>query len=314
MTITALPPAPQPTDTQSQFNTKAFAFVAALNQFVTETNATAVEVDSDVATATTKASQASASASTATTQAGIATTKASEASASAAAALASQNAAAASQTAAASSQAAAAASQTAAASSASQAEAAVAGIGFKDVIFINASMSPYVVTQATSGNLIACDTSSGPITITLPVLAPLTKPYTVGVKKTTSDANGVTINCSGTDTFDDGSTSKSVSVPAGFTLLPDTDPTPDKWVAIGFGGATAGPVTGSGLTMATGKMLGRNTAGTGAIEEIPQATQAEMQAGTVQQLRAMTPEGIKQAVLALAPPTPTGKLYFFGQM
>lgn len=74
MAITPLPPAPEPSDTQAQFNTKAFALVAALDQFVTETNATAAAVDADAATAT--------------AQAGIATTKAAEASAAAAEALA----------------------------------------------------------------------------------------------------------------------------------------------------------------------------------------------------------------------------------
>ena len=74
MAITPLPPAPEPSDTQAQFNTKAFALVAALDQFVTETNATALAVDADAATAT--------------AQAGIATTKAAESSGSAAEALA----------------------------------------------------------------------------------------------------------------------------------------------------------------------------------------------------------------------------------
>ena len=69
MAITPLPPAPEPSDTQAQFNTKAFALVAALDQFVTETNATALAVNADAATAT--------------AQAGIATTKAGEAAASA---------------------------------------------------------------------------------------------------------------------------------------------------------------------------------------------------------------------------------------
>lgn len=74
MAITPLPPAPEPSDTQAQFDTKAFALVAALDQFVTETNATALAVDADAATAT--------------AQAGIATTKAGEASGSADEALA----------------------------------------------------------------------------------------------------------------------------------------------------------------------------------------------------------------------------------
>ena len=62
MAITPLPPAPEPSDTQAQFDTKAFALVAALDQFVTETNATALAVDADAATATTQAGNAAASA------------------------------------------------------------------------------------------------------------------------------------------------------------------------------------------------------------------------------------------------------------
>lgn len=76
MPISALPDAPSPSDTPSQFSTKAFSFLAALSTFRTEANAVETAVDAD-------ASTASAAASTATTQAGIATTKAGEALASA---------------------------------------------------------------------------------------------------------------------------------------------------------------------------------------------------------------------------------------
>ncbi len=51
MTITALPTAPQTTDTQAVFNTRAFAFVAALNTFGTEANALASAVNADAASA-----------------------------------------------------------------------------------------------------------------------------------------------------------------------------------------------------------------------------------------------------------------------
>jgi hypothetical protein len=77
MAITPLPDAPETTDTPQQFNIKAFAWVQALDTFVTEANAQAVTVNSD-------ASSASSSASTATT-------KAAEAAASAAAAFAAAN-------------------------------------------------------------------------------------------------------------------------------------------------------------------------------------------------------------------------------
>ena len=76
MAITPLPPAPLPTDSTAEFNSKAFALVAALDPFVTQTNATAVEVDADKTTATSAASTATTGANTATTQAGIATTQA----------------------------------------------------------------------------------------------------------------------------------------------------------------------------------------------------------------------------------------------
>ena len=46
MPITALPPAPLPTDTPAEFNTKSFNLVASLDTFVTETNT----VQSDVNT------------------------------------------------------------------------------------------------------------------------------------------------------------------------------------------------------------------------------------------------------------------------
>lgn len=51
MPITALPPAPQPTDDTATFNAKAFALLAALATFVTEANATETAVDVDAAAA-----------------------------------------------------------------------------------------------------------------------------------------------------------------------------------------------------------------------------------------------------------------------
>jgi len=100
MTIPALPDAPALGDSPEVFNTKAFAFVAALDDWGTAVNAVAAEVDADAtaadadaATATTQAGIATTAASTATTQAGIATTKAGEAATSASLADASADAA-----------------------------------------------------------------------------------------------------------------------------------------------------------------------------------------------------------------------------
>jgi len=62
----------------------------------------------------------------------------------------------------------------------------------------------------------------------------------------------------------------------------------------------AGSIGSSGFTMSTDKLLGRITASTGAIEEIPHATLAEMQAGVQAALRGMSPANIAQAITALA--------------
>lgn len=86
MTIPSLPPAPALGDSPEVFNTKAFEFVAALDDWGTAANALAVDVnadaasaEADAATATTQAGIATTGANTATTQAGISTTKAGEA-------------------------------------------------------------------------------------------------------------------------------------------------------------------------------------------------------------------------------------------
>ena len=78
MAITPLPAAPETTDTPQQFNSKAFAFVQALDGFVTEANAQATTINSNATnsttsanTATTKASEASASANSAAVTADV---------------------------------------------------------------------------------------------------------------------------------------------------------------------------------------------------------------------------------------------------
>jgi hypothetical protein len=58
MPIDPLPSAPLPTDNQATFNTKAFNLVAALNTFVTQTNAVETAVDADAATASNAAAMA----------------------------------------------------------------------------------------------------------------------------------------------------------------------------------------------------------------------------------------------------------------
>jgi hypothetical protein len=83
MTIPALPAAPSPTDTPAEFNTKAFAFLAALDPWGDAADALAVTMNGYANAASASAASADTDAGTATTQAGIATTKAGEAAASA---------------------------------------------------------------------------------------------------------------------------------------------------------------------------------------------------------------------------------------
>ena len=70
MTITALPAAPTPADSQQTFNSRAFALVAALAQFVTEANDTATTVNADKLAAAASALSAAASAASAAAAAG----------------------------------------------------------------------------------------------------------------------------------------------------------------------------------------------------------------------------------------------------
>lgn len=76
MAITPLPDAPLPSDSTAEFNAKAFAFVAALDPFVTETNALALEVDSDRVAAAASEAAAAISAADAEAAAGAATSAA----------------------------------------------------------------------------------------------------------------------------------------------------------------------------------------------------------------------------------------------
>jgi hypothetical protein len=85
-TISAFPPAPQPTDTPTEFDTKAFAKVNADVAFVPQANALAANVFNNATAAQERASAAAGSASVASGSAGSASSSASAASGSASAA------------------------------------------------------------------------------------------------------------------------------------------------------------------------------------------------------------------------------------
>lgn len=70
MSITPLPSAPQPTDSTAEFNTKAFAWVAAIDTWTTQVNSLASDVSTDADTASAAASDAESAAASAVAAAG----------------------------------------------------------------------------------------------------------------------------------------------------------------------------------------------------------------------------------------------------
>lgn len=148
-------------------------------------SASASSASTSATNAAASATSASTSATTATTQASTATTQASNASTSA------TNAA---------------SSATAAAASAAAAAASAASGLYRQVIDKSAN---YTATSSDGGSLIRVTTTSGAITITLPLISTVTDGYKIAVVKWTSDANVVNVNRSGSDTIN-GATSAQI--------------------------------------------------------------------------------------------------------
>lgn len=171
-------------------------------------------------------------------------------------AAASATAAASSASAAATSATNAATSATSAAASATTAQTAVGSMFWNDVVFLTNADSPYTVSESDRGKLLDIDCSSGNVTVNLPSIAALDlgSPYVVGIKKSDSSGNSITVNRNGTDTIN-GDTSKVHSVAQGGAVyIPDTDPSPDEWTTTEFGPAagnlTVDSFNGDGSTVA----------------------------------------------------------------
>lgn len=137
---------------------------------------------------------------------------------------------------------AAAASEAAAAAYADGAQAAIG-----NVEYVTFADSPVAIT--TSGTLYSVDTSGGNVVFTLPSISSLTGGFAVAFKKTTGDANVITINPNGTDVID-GAGSLGINVEdGGYTIIADADPVPDEWTSMAFG-ASAGGLSGVGSVVA----------------------------------------------------------------
>lgn len=157
----------------------------------------------------------------------------------------------------------AATSESNAAASATAAQAAADSVIWNDVAFKTFADTPIAIAQADDGKLIAVDTSGGNVVINLPSIAGLTLPFTIGIKKTTGDANTVTINRNGTDTINGAASLVVSDQNGGVTLIPDTDPTPDEWTGITFGaGGDTNQVIVSSDDTTPGYLNGKLVAGT----------------------------------------------------
>mgnify|MGYP003403394096 CR=1 FL=1 len=135
---------------------------------------------------------------------------------------------------------AAAASAVAAAASAATASAAALSATasqWNDVQYLTSASSPFTVTDAMAGTMFEVDASGGAVTMNLPAISglTLTGPWSIGIKKTDSSANAVTASRNGTDTIDGATTKVTSRQYGGFVLIPDIDPSPDKWTSISFG-------------------------------------------------------------------------------
>ena len=166
----------------------------------------------------------------------------------------------ASATAAAGSETNAGASETSAAASAVAAAAVLDSAFFRDTKSLTNADSPYTLLATDNGLFFSVDTSGGAVVVNLVAMAGLTLPFNMRFKKETADVNSVTINCGGTDEFNDGQTSKTIENIGGIDLVGDDSTAPDSWKTARFGASIGQMVVdnfseGAGFTAGTSTTL-----------------------------------------------------------
>jgi hypothetical protein len=160
------------------------------------------------------------------------------------------------------------AAQAAAEAAQAAAETAAQSVIWADVVFLTFADSPYTIGVGDYGTLYAVDTTGGNVAITLPAIAglDLSIAWSIGVKKTDSSGNTVTITRASTDTID-GATSKTLDVQNQYSVLvPDTDSTPDQWTALDGGSGnsvTAASTFGTDNRLVRTDGVGRGAQATG---------------------------------------------------
>jgi hypothetical protein len=136
----------------------------------------------------------------------------------------------------------------AAATSAAEAATSAAASQWSDVQYITSVDSPVTVVDSDAGKLFSVDTTGGAVIFNLPAISGLTLagPWSIGIKKTNSSANNITVNPNGSETIG-GAASKVISRQgAGSSFIPDADGTPDNWEVLSFGEVPiAGDIVGT---------------------------------------------------------------------
>lgn len=123
-----------------------------------------------------------------------------------------------------------------AAASAASAATSAAASQWNDVVSLTFASSPYTIVDAQAGTLFEVDCTGGAVSITLPTIAglTLTGPWSIGIRKSDSSTNAITINRASTDTIN-GATSKTLDKQlSGANFIPDTDQSPDVWTTIDY--------------------------------------------------------------------------------
>lgn len=131
------------------------------------------------------------------------------------------------------------------AQNAANAEAAVQlalnSVGWQDVIPTNMNLD---LNETHNGCMILVDCSSGPVQIKLPPISnlDLVFPFSIGIKKSDSSGNSITVIRDNTDLIDGGTSFTIGTSGSGSVFIPDADTSPNTWTSVAFG-ATAGNLT-----------------------------------------------------------------------
>ena len=138
--------------------------------------------------------------------------------------------------------------------------ASAASAVWQDVIYLTVSDSVYSPSASLNGRFYAVDTSGGAVTINLPQISAAGNAWALGIKKTTSDTNAITVVRHSGDEIDEIAGNVTIGVHnSGRIFLADTGATPDSWTTQQFG-AVGGNMTVQNYTVSTHFTAGSTTA------------------------------------------------------